>query len=142
MAKPPVNTDGDRCVGALAEARALARHMVNWQPGREAQGDYLVVEMNGIIGSLVSAPTNTFIHQFPDLVLMLQTGIALFEGQRQRPIRYQSPTSRTTLDAWLELFDSLAVQVVYAARFSDSDDYGQAEQHWNNWVSIIETMTR
>lgn len=127
---------------ALVEARAIAEHMVNRHPAYNFSADRLIAQMKAVIEELVSDKTNTALQKFPELVLTLQVGLALFEGQRQAPDHY-GPLRQDVLNvAWLNFLDELAVSVVNATRFANIDDYSKAEQHWRCWVGVTEIMVR
>lgn len=143
MGKQTKFTDEDRCMYALVEARAIAEHMVNRHPAYNFSAERLIAQMKAVIEELVSDKTNTALQKFPELVLTLQVGLALFEGQRQAPDHYGPPAARVALNvAWLKFLDELAVLVVNATRFANVNDYSKAEQHWRCWVGVTEIMVR
>ena len=130
--EPAVTEEVDQFMSGLKAARIVAGQMARWPSDRNASDEILVKQMNGIIKEMISARAKVIIYQFPDLILVLQAGVALFRATQERAISSQT----AAMTAWLNLLDDTAVLVIPTHLFPQDIVTGRAVAYWSEWMDI------
>lgn len=124
--------DKEQFISGLKAARIVAEQMTRWPSDRNETDEILVKQMNGIIRELISARAKVIVYQFPDLILVLQAGVALFRATQERAISSQT----AAMTAWLNLLDDTAVLVIHTYLFPQDIVTGRAVAYWSEWMDI------
>lgn len=128
----PFDDKLEQFLGGLKAARIVAGQMSRWPSDRNSSDEVLVKQMNGIIRELMHARAKVIVYQFPDLILVLQAGVALFRATRERYFSGQS----IVMSAWLNLFDEMVMLVIKTYLFPLDREPDRAIAYWSEWMDI------